>query len=89
MDAVGRRAADIVKAVFRLSELQRPVESQRIADPAAVTLRCHNAHIGKLGRHSGQNGNPLGKIAVVVANQDVHYCSPFLNLLFDADMKAA
>lgn len=77
VDAVGGRAADIVKAVFGLAQMQWAVEGERVADAAAVALGGDDAHVGKFGGDAGKHGDALRQIAVVVADEDVHSGCPF------------
>ncbi len=73
MNAVGGGAAHIIKAVFGLADMQRAVERERIAHAAAVALRRHHAHIGKLTGHPRQHGNAFSQIAIIVTNQNIHH----------------
>ena len=84
MDAVGGCAADIIEAVFRAADFERSVQSERVADTAAVTFGGNDAHVGKFAGNAGEQGDALGKVAVVVGNQDVHVFSLLVQMRFGA-----
>jgi hypothetical protein len=75
MDAVGRRAIDVVEAVRRALQRQRAIERQRIARAAAVTLGRHHGDLGDVGQRARQVLDSRREITIIVAEQDPHHHS--------------
>ena len=70
MDAVGRRAVDVVHGVAEREHAQRHVERQRVAGTAAVAIRCDDRHGRERTQRIGEALQSLGAIAVIVADEN-------------------
>jgi len=66
MNAIGRRAVDVMKACRRLTQHQRAVERERIGRAAAVALGRHDGDIGERGERLRQCGQTGREVAIVV-----------------------
>ena len=54
VDAVGRRAVDLVNALADLLHPQRPAQRQRVADGARLDIRRDDGHVSEPAQRLGE-----------------------------------